>query len=470
MSLRLRILLLVAVVNVGVLLLVVQVGLGEGRDAAPVPPAAVTEALGVALKALKDGPPDTLEGTYVESLVLVPAYGTSYEMIGPPGAQGEVEALGESLRQRVAEGRTGNELDADGLSMVVGADEGPWAAAYVGFGEQAAWEARAGLRRTYVVLAAGTVLLIGATYLFLRAVVLRPLERLEEASRAVEEGWGTPPKVPVPRGGGEMARLIENFNRMATEVQEYQAHLEDRVLDTLRRVTSTERRLVVAQRLAATGTLAAGFAHEINNPVGGVLNAVRRLRQGGLSPERREEYFELVQDGVDRIRTIVERILHFTPRQQDPAPVDVAEVCERAVALAGHRAERAQVELKLDLEPPLDGVVGDSQELTQAVLNLVFNAIDAIPEGRAGHVLVSARTEDADVRIEVEDDGVGMDAETAQRCVDLFFSTKREGEGTGLGLGIVQHIVIDHGGSLEIDSEPDRGTHVRMRLPRGMDR
>ena len=126
-------------------------------------------------------------------------------------------------------------------------------------------------------------------------------------------------------------------------------------------------------------------------------------------------------------------------------------------------------ELTMAVERPIEGVVGDSQELTQAVLNLIFNAIDAIPEGRPGHVEVRARTVGDDAQIEVEDDGGGMDAETVQRCVDLFFSTKPEGEGTGLGLGIVQHIVVDHGGTLDIDSEPDRGTRVRIRLPRGIE-
>jgi len=468
-SLRLRILLLIAAVNVGVLLLVVQVGLAEPRTETPVPPAAVTEALELASRTFQSGLDERLEGHYVGLAVVVPRFGDNVESLGAADAQERIDRIGKELLEARTEGRTGFALDADGLTVFNADSRGARAAVYVGFNDQTRWEARAGLRRTYVVLAIGTVVLIIASYLILRALVLRPLEKLEEASRAVAEGWGSAPTVPVPRGGGEIARLIENFNRMATEVQEYQEHLEDRVLDTLKRVTNTERGLVVAQRLAATGTLAAGFAHEINNPVGGILNAIIRLREGGLSDERRDEYFELVKDGVDRIRTIVERILHFTPRQQEPAPVDVAEVCERAVALAQHRSQQGSVELGLTVETPVDGVVGDQQELTQALLNLIFNAIDAIPEGRGGHVNVSARTHEDEVQIDVEDDGVGMDSETAQRCVDLFFSTKPEGEGTGLGLGIVQHIVVDHGGSLDIDSQPERGTRVRIRLPIGIE-
>ena len=475
MSLRLRILLLIAAVNVGVLLVIVQVGLDQGRADTSVPTAAVNQAVVLARTAIAEGPPAKLEAGYIGYVVVVAEWGSSYEWIGTRGEQPVVERARDRLLARVAERRTeaarGIEtlLTATGLTYIGnGAAGQTWAGVFVGFNERAAFEARAGLRRTYVVLSAGTIFLIGATYLFLRALVLGPLKRLEEASRAVEQGAAVQHDVPVPRGGGEMARLIENFNRMASEVHEYQAHLEDRVIDTLQRVTAAERRLVVAQRLAATGTLAAGFAHEINNPVGGILNAVRRLRQGGLTDERREEYFELVQDGVDRIRTIVERILHFTPRDQEPGPVDVAEVCRRAVALASHRAEVAHVQLDLELEGPLDGVVGDAQELTQAVLNLIFNAIDAIPAERDGTVHVRAWTDDDELRIDVEDDGVGMDGETAQRCVDLFFSTKPEGEGTGLGLGIVQHIVIDHGGSIDIASTPEKGTTVRIRLARGM--
>ena len=464
MSLRLRILLLIGAINVAVLLLVVQAGLGGGQGDHAVPPAAVTEALDFARDALRRGMPLEWTGTYIEYAVMIQAHTARAELIGPPESSPALEHASVLLRQRVAEGRTGYALDEDGVTLVE-----ETGGVRVGFSERAHWEGRAGLRRAYLVLAAGTLLLIGATYLILRALVLRPVERLEEASQAVAEGR-PPPPVPVPRGGGEMAMLIENFNRMAGEVHEYQAHLEDRVIDTLQRVTATERRLVVAQRLAATGALAAGFAHEINNPLGGILNAIRKLRAGNLSPERREEYFELVQDGVDRIRTIVERILHFTPHEREPAPIDVAEACARAVALATHLAEQRGVTISVETEEPLDGVVGDAQELTQALLNLLLNAVDAIPEGKRGEVGLSARVVEDEVRIEVVDNGVGMDQETAQRCVDLFFSTKPEGEGSGLGLGIVQHIVIDHGGSLEVESEPGEGTRVRIRLPRGIDK
>jgi signal transduction histidine kinase len=271
--------------------------------------------------------------------------------------------------------------------------------------------------------------------------------------------------VPSPKGNDEMANLVDHFNRMALEVHEYQANLEERVLSALDRAKAAENRLVVAQRLAATGTLAAGFAHEINNPLGGVLNALRKLREGELSPERRAEYFDLVFDGLERIRTIVERMLNFAPRRREPSVVDVAEVCRRAAGLARHRAERRGITLDVRADAPVDGVIGDHQELTQAVLNLALNAIDAIPEGRPGTVGIAARREGNEAVVDVSDDGVGMDQETARRCVDLFFTTKPEG--TGLGLAIVQFIVTEHGGSLDVQTEEGKGTTVSIRLPLG---
>jgi len=194
---------------------------------------------------------------------------------------------------------------------------------------------------------------------------------------------------------------------------------------------------------------------------------VRKLREGDLSPGRQDEYFALALDGLARIGTIVERILDFTPRQREPTRVDIAEVCGRAANLALHRAERQGVRIDLQADESVPAVVGDAQELTQAVLNLILNAIDAVPEGQEGVVAARARREGAEAILEVADDGVGMDAETVRRCVDLFFSTKPEGEGTGLGLAIVQHIVTDHGGALDIDSAEGRGTTVRIRLPLG---
>jgi two-component system, NtrC family, sensor kinase len=460
-SLRLRLLIVIGAVNVGLLLLVVWLGLETAETREQVSP----EALLDAFRASEETDLEALGRLRtIRYVVRLRPGGDEVEGSWTPEAEAEVQPMAERLRALVDEQQPRFEYDGRGFTRIDPSPRAAWSACHVAFTEFAREGALEGLRQTYILFGSGTILLIGATFLVLRRLVLRPLEQLAEAARAVAEGK-PPPEVPRPKGNDEVGNLVDRFNRMSQEVHEYQTRLEERVLDALSRAKAAETRLIVAQRLAATGTLAAGFAHEINNPLGGVLNALRKLREGELSPQRSAEYFDLVFDGLERIRTIVERMLHFAPRRREPSDVDVADACRRAVGLAGHRAERRGIRLEVHADRPVHGVIGDAQELTQAILNLVLNAEDAIPEGRAGTVRVEARREGNEAVVEVTDDGVGMDPETARQCVDLFFTTKPEG--TGLGLAIVQFIVTEHGGTMDIRTEKGRGTTVLMRLPIG---
>ena len=461
MSLRLRLLLLIAAVNVGLLLMLLGAGLVAGGDAR-VSAAALLEAQ----RAAADPGFEISQSRYVRSVARLPRNTNTFYVRGPASDEGKLERMGRRLVALAARKEVFVEQDSDGLTIVYPAAAGGDRAVYVGFREAAREEALQELRNVYLVLFAGTVLLIGVTFLLLNRVVLRPLEKLAAASGEIAAGR-RPERVEGSGHNDEMDRLIGTFNRMAAEVHEYQDHLEARVLDALGRAQAAEGRLVVAQRLAATGTLAAGIAHEINNPLGGIANAARRLREGVLSPEKQDEYLEIILDGLERIGIIVQRVLDFMPRATEPRAFNAAAVCRRAADLARHSAEARKVRLEVEGPETVEGAFGDPQEMQQAVLNLLLNAVEAIPDGRGGEVRVGARLEAADVVIEVADDGVGMDEDTLRRCVDLFYSTKGAGEGTGLGLSIVQHIATDHGGSLEIDSALERGTRIRIRLPAG---
>jgi signal transduction histidine kinase len=460
-SLRLRLLIVIGAINVGLLLLIVWLGLETAASREQVSP----EALLDAFRASQEADLETIARLRtIRYVVRLRPGSDELEGSWTPEAEAEVQRKAEDLRALLDEQQPKFEYGRDGFTRIDPSPRAAWSACHVAFTEFAREGALEGLRQTYILFGSGTLLLIAATFLVLRRLVLRPLDQLSEAARAVAEGK-PPPQVPRPKGNDEVGNLVDRFNRMAQEVHEYQTRLEERVLDALSRAKSAENRLIVAQRLAATGTLAAGFAHEINNPLGGVLNALRKLREGELPPDRKAEYFDLVFDGLERIRTIVERMLHFAPRRREPSDVDVADACRRAAGLASHRAERKGIRLDLHAEKPVKGVIGDAQELTQAILNLILNAEDAIPEGREGTVRVEARREGGEAVVEVADDGVGMDPETVRQCVDLFFTTKPEG--TGLGLAIVQFIVTEHGGTLDIRTGKGEGTTVIVRLPIG---
>lgn len=326
-------------------------------------------------------------------------------------------------------------------------------------------DGREGARSAYLVMLGGLLVVSLGTWAFLSRRVVRPLDSLTRAASRVAAGDASA-RLPGPGAHDELSRTAEAFNRMAQEVEEYQGRLEDRVLQGLQQVKKAEQHLAVAERLAATGKLAAGIAHEINNPLGGMKNAARALARGDLEPAKREEYLALVQDGLQRIEETVKKVLAFTPRRVEPRRVDLGEVAQRAWGLARHRVERKGGTGRVDLPGPQAAawVFGDPLELQQVALNLLLNAADALP-ATGGMVRLSVEVRGAQAALVVADNGSGMDEETRLRCFDLFFTTKQVGEGTGLGLSVAHTIVSNHGGRIEVDSSPGRGTTFTVLLP-----
>ncbi len=330
---------------------------------------------------------------------------------------------------------------------------------------------RTGIKAAYVVLLGGVLVLSAVAFLLVSRLVTRRLALLRSAADRIAAGdyrldleHGV---LGRPGSHDEIDRTIVAFQRMAREIGEYQGHLEDRVLTALGRIRKAEQHLAIAQRLAATGKLASGVAHEINNPLGGMKNAVRALARGDLPPEKQREYLDLIADGLGRVEETVKKFLSFTPRRVEPRPTDLADVARKALALAQHRIERKGIHVVERFAPAGEAVVfGDPHELMQVALNLLLNAADAVPEGRAGTVTVVASRSEDDVLLEVTDDGVGMTPEQQAHCFDLFFTTKPVGEGTGLGLAVAHNVVTNHGGRIEVESAPGKGATFRVVLPR----
>jgi signal transduction histidine kinase len=324
--------------------------------------------------------------------------------------------------------------------------------------------ARSGAREVYAVMVAGVLALSLVSWLLVSRWVVQPLKQITEAADRFAAGDY---RQQVLRRGAddEFDRTIDAFNRMAAEIAEYQGHLEDRVLGAVARVRKAEQHLTIAQRLAATGKLAAGVAHEINNPLGGMRNAVRALSRGDLPEAKAAEYLDLIADGLARVEETVKKFLSFTPRQVEPRPTDLADVARKAIALARHRAERKQVAFEEDFPAEPATVYGDPHELVQVALNLLLNAVDAVPGDGSGRVRTSVRAEGGELVLAVADNGVGMTPEEQARCFDLFVTTKEPGEGSGLGLAVVHSVVTNHGGRVEVESRPGAGATFRVCLP-----
>ena len=222
-----------------------------------------------------------------------------------------------------------------------------------------------------------------------------------------------------------------------------------------------------SERMASLGTLAAGVAHEINNPLTYVVSNLEVLEQA-LAREKPElaEAARQAREGTERVREVVRGLRSFTRGGSTSGPVDVAAELQAAVRIARNEIQhRAALEVAIGPMPPVDA---RGRELGQVFLNLLVNAGQAIPENpaRRGRVRVTAGTDSAGrARVEIQDDGTGIPAEVIPRIFDPFFTTKPVGVGTGLGLAIAHNVVTAAGGTIEVESQMGLGSTFRVLLP-----
>lgn len=342
----------------------------------------------------------------------------------------------------------------------------------------------------------GVLLLVIALgfLVLLRRLVLEPVRRLAGAAQRLEAGDMSARVELAGERRDELGLLGDRFNEMAARMERYNAELEEAVDEATERVRTAEAAAMTQRRLAATGELAAGIAHELNNPLGGLINAVEALKRPDLKDERRREYLELVSGGLARMGETVGRLLRLSPREAALSDVPLGRPLLDALGLVRHRAEGAGVELVLrreggeisavgpDARPLLEAlpqVRGSTNELGQAFLNLFVNAVDAIegarvdrvPAGGPGRIVLDiggalGAASGEPLRLVFTDDGPGIDDELLARVADPFFTTKEQGKGTGLGLAIVHNIVAAHGGRVLLEGRPGTGLRVTIELPR----
>jgi signal transduction histidine kinase len=316
---------------------------------------------------------------------------------------------------------------------------------------------------------ASTLLITAGTYWTLGRLVIGPVELLADGARRLQEGdFGV--RLSEPARHDEVAALVKSFNAMADQVQGFNARLSREVEEATRAARAAEAAAMTQRRLAAMGELAAGIAHEINNPLGGLQNAVTSLRRTELAPAKREQYLGLLERGLERIGATVARLLRFTPRSATLEALDLAPLASDALDLVRHRAEQAGIALSLERTREPARVLGARNEIGQAILNLLVNALDVLESqgtrdasGPRIVVRIEARADGA--RLAVRDNGPGVAAEELGRIGDLFYSTKEVGRGSGLGLALVMSTMSQHGGRLELQSEPGRWFEAELVFP-----
>jgi signal transduction histidine kinase len=238
------------------------------------------------------------------------------------------------------------------------------------------------------------------------------------------------------------------------------------VLEDVTELHGLSSQLLRAEKLATVGVLAAGIAHEVGTPLG-VVRGRAEMLLARLAPDTRQaESARIIVEEIDRIARTIEELLDFSRTSPAPAaPVPFEAVAANVVELLAFEARTRKVSLRVEAAPGLRPLAANADQLKQVLVNLVLNAIHACANG--GHVTIRGRpaVRGARATLEVVDDGAGIPDELRHRVFDPFFTTKKRGRGTGLGLTVAAQIIRSHGGEIEIESGPGRGTRVNVSWP-----
>jgi signal transduction histidine kinase/DNA-binding response OmpR family regulator len=251
----------------------------------------------------------------------------------------------------------------------------------------------------------------------------------------------------------------------AVAVAAENARLYGELADFARELERSQAQLIQVEKLAATGRLAASLAHEINNPLQAINNCLHLVVNRPLNDEKKKYYLGLAQTEVERLITLVQRTLEFyRPSQGRTSATDVNRLIENVLALTSKRLEHGRVHVRTQLQADLPSIAAVPDQLTQVCLNLIINAVEAMPAGGTLTIVTAQRAEW--LAIEIQDTGAGLTPAEATRIFEPFYTTKADG--TGLGLAVSYGIIQQHGGRIEVNSVPateGSGTTFTVLLP-----
>jgi two-component system, NtrC family, sensor kinase len=328
------------------------------------------------------------------------------------------------------------------------------------------------MRRT-VLLAVGAALVV---LLALGAAFTRRLGRRiggvvqgAEAFSAGDLSW----RIPVS-GADELAHLSDTFNRMGAELEAARARLlrwndelRQKVEEATADLRAAQAQLVEAQKLAAIGQLGAGVAHEINNPLAGILGNAQLLMLDRSEEDPDFGSLRKIEQSAKRCKEITQNLLRFSQQRERPElrPVNLNSLVRDALSLTESQLQRESIALRSELAGARIAVNADPAQLSQVVLAVVSNARTAMMKTERKELSVRTGVEGAEAVVAVQDTGRGITAEHLPRIFEPFFTTKDVWSNVGLGLSVAYRVMSEHGGRIEVKSELGRGTEVVLRLP-----
>lgn len=312
---------------------------------------------------------------------------------------------------------------------------------------------------------------------------LKPLAILKRTIERIREG-DLDTRFPLKRSD-EISDTGAVFNDMLEKLQAAQETLQGKIVAADKKLVTAheelqvrheelkqaQERLLHSERLSTMGEVAAGLAHEINNPLSTISMLVNSLGSGGeIVDNERDHAVEVISEEIDKIASMIRRFQDLThPQQMRNDPVVVDRLVDRTLALMRPKLNHARVNVHVDINDDLPTVIGDERHLGQLMINLIINSVNAMPDGGTLKIIAIKHHDTANgknyLRLQVCDDGIGITEEVKRKIFNPFFTTRAEG--TGLGLLIVARTAERHGGKIDVESVPGKGTTITVDLPEG---
>jgi two-component system, NtrC family, sensor kinase len=344
---------------------------------------------------------------------------------------------------------------------------------------------------TMLVVLVGILLTI-----FLVNIFIKPVKRLVQATENVAKGDLS--HIVEVTAKDEIGTLATSFNQMTIslresreKIEEYNRTLENKVRErtvelektnrdlanALKSLKETQSQLIQVEKMAAVGQLAAGVAHELNNPLGGILGysqfALEKINQKPLcqfSPEDNNSFMQYLTDiekQTKKCRTIIQSLLKFSraSSREEFELININQVLRETFVFTQHQIVKNKVHLVQELTEPLPQIAGHPSQLQQVFTNLVLNAVQAMTEGGTLKVASKMSKDSPEIEVSFVDTGIGIAEENLNKVFEPFFTTKKVGEGTGLGLSVSYGLIKDHGGEIRVESRKNQGTTFIVILP-----
>ncbi len=324
------------------------------------------------------------------------------------------------------------------------------------------------------------ILIIFILWIYLWKEVIVPVRVLHHGTREIARG-NLNYTIQDP-SGTEIGDLAHSFNEMTArlrkaqdEITNWSRTLEDRVEQKSRELAAAQKQMLNVEKMASLGKLSATVAHEINNPLAGVLNynklIMKQIQKSDIPPEKAEPILEelgIIESEIKRLGNIVKNLLTFARENgEELTENDINTVVEKSLILVGHHFQMNNIRLETRYCPKACVVKCHPDQLKQALIALYVNAVEAMAplEGGVLRVEVWRLEEEKKVRVRISDTGVGISPEDLPHIFEPFYSTKNKTSGVGLGLSVVYGIIKNHGGTIRVESEPNKGTTFIIELP-----